>query len=470
MEENNLFESLTHEIYTVSRLTAEIKDVLEGEFFDVWVEGEISNMRNPSSGHTYLTLKDDSSQLRGVIWKSAMRSVKFQPEDGMQVVARGRVTVYEPRGDYQLIIEYIEPKGVGALQLAFEQLKQRLLEEGLFDEKRKRPLPLLPQRIGVVTSPTGAAIRDILRVIERRFANVHVLLYPVRVQGEGAAEEIAEAVGAFNNLPALGPGLPEVDVIIVGRGGGSLEDLWAFNEEAVARAVYASSIPVISAVGHEIDFTISDMVADVRAATPSAAAEMVVMNKEEISRRVADLGTRLVNSTRAALNIYSERLEGIYRRRPFVIPVERIGGFQQQVDDQVMRLCRETELKVKAKFERLNGLKQGIKLLSPLSLVNRYLDLLKNSESGLLTSIRVVIKGKLHRYRELAARMNSLSPLAVLGRGFSICYKLPEMETVKDASALETGDRLRLRFSRGSALCRTEERIVEDENNDRNEV
>ncbi len=470
MEENTMSGLLSGEIYTVSRLTSAVKDILEGEFFDVWVEGEISNMRSPSSGHTYLTLKDNSAQIRGVIWKSRIRNIRFQPEDGLQVVARGRLTVYEPRGEYQLIIEYLEPKGVGALQLAFEQLKQKLVEEGLFDAEHKKDLPLLPQRIGVITSPTGAAIKDILRVIERRFANVHVLLYPVRVQGGEAAGEIAEAIYALNDLPASGTGLPEIDVIIAGRGGGSLEDLWPFNEEVVARAIYASSIPVISAVGHEIDYTISDMVADVRAPTPSAAAEMVVMNKEEIIRRVSDLSARLVNNVQAKLNVYSERLEGLYHRRPFSMPYERTSWLQQQVDDLTMRLCRETEQVARVNVDSFNGLKHRLDLLSPGNMVCRYKDRLENDRRVLRSSMSVILESRLARYRELGARLNSLSPLAVLERGYSICYKLPEKRVVKDASALATGDRLRLRFSRGSALCRMEDHILEGDNNDRNEV
>jgi exodeoxyribonuclease VII large subunit len=465
MEQDNLFKTSAHEIFTVSRLTSEIKDILEGEFFDIWVEGEISNLRSPSSGHTYMTLKDDSAQLRGVIWKSTMRNIRFQPEDGMLVVARGRVTVYDPRGEYQLIIEHLEPKGVGALQLAFEQLKQRLMDEGLFDPEHKKPLPLLPQTIGVVTSPTGAAIKDILRVLNRRFANVHVLLYPARVQGDEAAAEIAAAIDALNRLPQLCPGQPEIDVIIVGRGGGSLEDLWAFNQEEVARAIYASSIPVISAVGHEIDVTISDMVADVRAPTPSAAAEIVVMNKEEISQRVKDLGTRLVNRLRAGLKLYEERLEGIYRRRPFSMPRERTSRFQQQVDDLYMQLCRESMLRVRTTEEGFNGLRQSLYLLSPINLVKRYEDHLVTGEKRLVNSMKSFVEHMSHNYRELAGRMHSLSPLAVLERGYSICYRLQGREVVKDASVPEIGERLRLRFSRGSALCRMEDRISEGEEN-----
>jgi exodeoxyribonuclease VII large subunit len=258
----------TH-ILSVTQLTSRIKSLLEETFPDVWVEGELSNLSVPQSGHAYFTLKDEHSQIRAVLFRSSQRSIKFTLQHGMQVICRGRVSVYEPRGEYQLILEYIEPKGMGALQLAFEQLKARLEKEGLFDLEHKKPLPLLPRRIGIVTSPTGAAIRDMLRVIKRRHPKIQILIYPVPVQGVEAAPAIVEAIQYFN-------GERNVDVMIVGRGGGSLEDLWAFNEEAVVRAIYASRVPVISAIGHETDYTIADFVADLRAPTPSAAAEMGV--------------------------------------------------------------------------------------------------------------------------------------------------------------------------------------------------
>src|SRR3990170_6260873 len=274
----------TH-ILTVTQLTIRVKDLLEGTFPDVWVVGEISNLSAPRSGHIYFTLKDEQSQIRAVLFRSSQRFLKFTLQHGLQVICRGRVGVYEPRGEYQLVLEYIEPKGVGALQQAFEELKARLAKEGLFDLDRKKPLPLLPRRIGIITSPTGAAIRDMLRVIRRRHPKMEILIYPVVVQGAAAAPEIVEAIRYFNQEK-------NADVLIVGRGGGSLEDLWAFNEESVARAVYGSAIPVISAVGHETDYTISDFVADLRAPTPSAAAEMVVKNKEDIQRHIVTLYKR----------------------------------------------------------------------------------------------------------------------------------------------------------------------------------
>jgi exodeoxyribonuclease VII large subunit len=293
-------------ILTVSELTQEIKEILEERFPEVWVEGEISNLRIPPSGHIYFTLKDDTSQIRAVLFKMQARTLRFAPEDGLHVVCRGRVSLYEKRGDYQLILESMEPKGIGALQLAFVQLKEKLEKEGLFDPARKKPIPMVPQKVGVITSPTGAVIRDMLHILNRRFENLHILLYPVRVQGEEASREIAEAVKYFNQRT-------DVDVIIVGRGGGSLEDLWAFNEEAVARAIYHSKIPIISAVGHETDYTISDFVADLRAPTPSAAAELVVRDKREIKNVLHYLRGRLENEVVQMFQEYRTHLSHLVR-------------------------------------------------------------------------------------------------------------------------------------------------------------
>src|SRR5215831_16531678 len=266
-------------VYTVTELTVRVRDQLEEQFFEVWVEGEISNCRLWNTGHLYFTLKDSSSQLKGLMFRSTLRYLKFKPADGLRVVARGKISVYEPKGEYQLVCEHMEPQGLGALQLAFDQLKKRLQAEGLFDAARKRPLPALPRKIGVVTSLDGAAIRDIIKVLRRRYANAHVVIRPTRVQGDGAAAEIAHGLRQIVKVP-------HIDVVIVGRGGGSMEDLWAFNEEPVARAISISPIPVISAVGHESDVTIADLAADVRAPTPSAAAELVVARKEEFSGRI----------------------------------------------------------------------------------------------------------------------------------------------------------------------------------------
>ncbi len=293
-------------IYTVSELTRYIRVVLEDTFPQVWVEGEISNFTRHSSGHMYFSLKDENSVLNCVLFRGASQNIKFNIENGLKVVCFGKIGVYEKRGQYQLYVDRIEPKGLGALQLAFEQLKERLRKEGLFDEAHKKPIPYLPYKIGVITSPTGAAIRDILRVTRQRFQNVDLIISPVRVQGKGAEFEIAEAIKDFNRFD-------DIDVIIVGRGGGSLEDLWAFNEEVVARAIYDSRIPIISAVGHEVDWTIADFVADFRAPTPSAAAQQVIPKKEDLKERIEDAIRRLKKQPSGAVQQYQQRLDDLIK-------------------------------------------------------------------------------------------------------------------------------------------------------------
>lgn len=396
----------TH-ILTISQLTLQIKNLLEGALRDVWVEGEISNLSIPQSGHAYFTLKDDHAQVRAVLFRSSQRFLKFTLQHGMQALCRGRVSVYEPRGEYQLILDYIEPKGVGALQLAFEQLKARLAQEGLFDLERKKPLPLLPRRIGIVTSPTGAAIRDMLRVIRRRHPKMHILVYPVPVQGPDAAPAIVEAIHYFNQEM-------KVDVMIIGRGGGSLEDLWAFNEEQVARAIHASVIPVISAVGHETDYTISDFTADLRAPTPSAAAEVVVESEHRFRDSIGSLESRLINrmeqrieTARASLR-EKIRLLGDPRRR-----VERIA---QRVDELVHRMAL--------------GLRQHVR-----------------RDRGQLSA--------------LTAGLDHLNPLGILSRGYSITKKLPEGLILKDILDAKPGDLLSTRLHQGEILSRVEKTNAE---------
>ena len=315
---------------TVSELTERIQGVLETEFVDVWVEGEISNLKLATSGHWYFSLKDEQAQIRAVVWKTDARLIRFRPQDGMKVLARGAVRVYAPRGDYQVSVQVLEPLGKGSLQQAFEELKERLEKEGLFDPARKRPLPMLPRRIGVVTSPTGAVLRDILRVLRSRYANLEVLVYPALVQGESAAAEIAQGIRALNRIGGL-------DVIVLARGGGSLEDLWAFNEEVVARAIAASRIPTISAVGHETDFTIADFVADLRAPTPSAAAERVVQAKEELQARVAALEGRRDAALRLRLARVRARVEAAAAHRVFAAERGRLRAQAQRVDELVRR-------------------------------------------------------------------------------------------------------------------------------------
>lgn len=352
------------QIYSVSELTGQIKDILERTFRDLWVQGEVSNFRVSPYGHYYFTLKDESAQLRCFCHKKDMRFYKFRPEDGLQVTVRGALSVYEPRGEYQFVVSYLEPAGYGALQVAFEQMKERLRKEGLFAAEHKKPLPLLPRRIGLVTSPRGAVIADMIRILRRRFEGLHLILYPVRVQGEGAAEEIAAGVEYFNRARAA-------EVLILARGGGSIEDLWAFNEEAVARAIYTSKIPVISAIGHETDFTIADFVADVRAATPSAAAEIVIARKDEFQQNIATLEHKLANSLRYRILHARQRLTALLAHRGF----RRLEAFlheqAQRADELHTRLRQALQLSLSRAKHRLEVLVGQLEQLSPLKILER---------------------------------------------------------------------------------------------------
>ena len=435
-------------IYTVSQLTAEIKTILERNFEHLWVEGEISNLRLPGSGHLYFTLKDESAQLRAVMFRLQNRLLKFQPEDGLQVICYGRLTVYETRGEYQIVLDHMEPKGLGALQLAFEQLKERLSKEGLFDPDHKKPLPHLPQRIGIVTSPTGAAIRDILQVIDRRFANVHILLYPVRVQGAGAAPEIARAIDELNRWPGI-------DVMIVGRGGGSLEDLSAFNEEAVARAIFRSQIPVISAVGHEVDFTIADFVADLRAPTPSAAAELVVRNKVELVQSLESLGLRLHRAGRTAVENRQERLSSLTHR--LVDPRRRLSDVRLRLDDLCVRLANSVRQSLSRKQDRLKSRADGLMLLYPGRQVAEQARRVAQLSRQMAIALRTQLLLLRQRTEGCLGKLQTLSPLAVLERGYSIARVLPSQEVIRRASDLKVASRVNVKVHRGEFIARVEE-------------
>ena len=435
-------------IYTISQLTREVKIHLEGEFFDVWVVGEVSNFSQPSSGHLYFTLKDQRSQLPAVMFRSARRYLKFQPKDGVAVLARGHITVYEPRGAYQLLVEWMEPRGKGALQAAFEELKDKLAKEGLFDAKRKKTLPLLPQRIGIVTSSTGAAIRDICRILHRRFPNLEVLLYPAQVQGDGAAFEIAEGIRVLNRLGGF-------DALIVGRGGGSLEDLWPFNEESVARAIADSEIPIISAVGHEADFTIADFVADVRAPTPSAAAEMVVTRKDEFLDRVERLSKRADQAIRYRLRDQRARIERLSEHQAFLAVRHSIQMLSQKLDDTTSRARTVMEKRLR---ELRSGLDRSAVRLEAFRLdrqIRESQSKLKHLRGGLNAAIRArtaVASQQLARY---GAQLDALSPLAVLGRGYSLGWD-SKGNLLREASQAKTGDEVRLTLHQGELDCRVE--------------
>ncbi|MBJ6726307.1 exodeoxyribonuclease VII large subunit [Geomesophilobacter sediminis] len=434
-------------VLTVTQLTGLIRGVLEENFDRVWVEGEISNLSCPQSGHVYFTLKDAGAQLRCVMFRSSARSVTFQPKDGMRVLVRGRITLYEPRGEYQMVADALEPQGIGALQLAFIQLKERLAREGLFSETHKREIPKLPRRIGVVTSPTGAAIRDILTVLSRRFANVEVLIAPVKVQGEGAAKEIAAAIADLNRYGSL-------DVMIVGRGGGSLEDLWAFNEEVVARAIHESAIPVISAVGHEIDFTIADFVADLRAATPSAAAELVVQSKAELT---ADLDARTHRLIVAMERILGQRRAEVnYLSRSVQDPSRFLGHLIQRTDDLQARVLRQGELLLVRRAERIEGLANRLALQNPALQLEKVRERLGTLELRLIQAKERRLAAFRDRLKLNAGKLHAVSPLATLTRGYSIVQKLPELSVVTSAAQLNPGDRLKLVLSSGSAHCKVD--------------
>ena len=429
---------------TVTALTAKLRDVIEDSFPDVTVGGEISNFKRQSgSGHLYLTLKDADAQIDAVMFRNDAARLGFEPEGGMSVIARGRVSVYPARGRYQLIIGSLEPQGLGALHLAFEQLKEKLRAEGLFAEERKRPLPLLPRRIGVVTSPTGAAIRDILRVLERRFFALHVTLYPARVQGEGAAREVVEGIEALDRR-----GLD--DVIIVGRGGGSLEDLWTFNEEVVARAIAASTTPVISAVGHEVDFTIADFVADMRAATPSAAAEMVVASKAELMSRVAGLGARARLAARARIKVRRERLERLATHRALERPRSLVALRRQRVDELALRALSHASRRVATGRSLAQRAAARIALLDPRRTLAARRTRAAALEQRLLRAPPIVLGARRQRLAALVRGLGHLSPLSVLERGYAIVHRPADGSVVRHAGEVAAGEHLRVRLVDGS--------------------
>ncbi len=443
-EENS--KNPERQVYTVTEITRSIKFSLETEFPLVWIEGEISNLRIPSSGHMYLTIKDEESQIKVVMFRSGKSQLKFEPKDGDQVIVKGKITVYEPRGEYQIVIDCMEPKGIGALQLAFQQLKEKLSKEGLFDDELKKTLPLLPQKIGIVTSPTGAAIRDILNIIDRRFPNLHVLIAPVKVQGEGAAQEIAAAVKDLNKIK-------DVDAIIVGRGGGSIEDLWAFNEEVVARAIFESKIPVVSAVGHEIDFTISDFVSDLRAPTPSAAAELVVRDKNILFKNIATLYKRLLGNIRGTLNESKTELKNLVSRKVLQDPLTPIHERQQRLDEITLRMERAIKSFLQIQKEKNRTNKKHLFLLNPLNKIKQHKVLLREAEKKINSQMNFTLNISRNTLNAAMKRLNSVSPLSVLERGYAICRTYPDEKVLKDSGKVSTGDLVKVQLSKGKLLC-----------------
>jgi len=427
---------------SVSELTDRIQGILETELVDVWVEGEVSNLTIAQSGHWYFSLKDERAQIKAVVWKSDARLIRFRPRDGMRVLARGAVRVYAPRGEYQISVQVLEPLGKGSLQQAFEELKEKLDQEGLFDPKRKRPLPMLPRRIGVVTSPTGAAIQDILRVLSSRYANLEVVVYPARVQGPEAAGEIVQGIGVLNRMGGF-------DVLIVARGGGSLEDLWPFNEETVARALAASRVPTISAVGHETDFTIADFVADLRAPTPSAAAEQVVKAKIDLAARIAALERQRDAALRLRLQRIRSRVEAVTSHRVFEAERGRIRTQGQTIDD----LVRRSEAAVRRRVERAGDrLRRGDERVEAFRW-DRQLAQRRERLAGQVDRLRARARAAVDSRRAVlsaqAGKLDSLSPLAVLSRGYALVWDAAGARLLRDPREVSVGDALRIRLHGG---------------------
>ena len=442
-------------VLTVSELTRRIKAHLEDGFPTVWVEGEISNLRLPSSGHAYFTLKDETAQLRAVLFRGRTRHVRFRPEDGMQVLAFGGLEVYAARGEYQMVVELLEPKGLGSLQLAFEQLKKRLQAEGLFEAARKRPLPAFPRVIGIVTSPTGAAIRDMLHVIDRRFADLRIVVCPVRVQGDGAPGDIVQALRCLRDVAGL-------DVVIVGRGGGSIEDLWAFNDEQVARAIVACHVPVVSAVGHETDFTIADFVADLRAPTPSAAAELVVREKLAVVRAVVELNARLRQALQGQLERHRERVEALARRRVLTDPARALRDHHRRVDDLRGRLAAAARGRRRELAHRVELATNALSSLHPLARITHGRAVLGQLQERLAAAASHRAKVSQHTFAAAVGRLQSLSPLAVLGRGYSLT-RTTSGAVVRRAAQVAPGDAVEVLLGEGMLGARVTDVQERDE-------
>jgi exodeoxyribonuclease VII large subunit len=434
-------------VYSVSELTSGIRTAIEDRFGQIWLEGEISNCKVwNTTGHMYFTLKDEGAQIKAVMFRTQVRYLRFKPEDGLHVVARGRLGVYEPKGEYQIVCEHMEPHGLGALQLAFDQLKKKLAAQGLFDPARKRPLPALPRRIGIVTSLDGAALRDILKVLRRRAPNASVLIRPARVQGEDAAPDIATGIRMIARVPG-------VDVIIVGRGGGSIEDLWAFNEERVAKAIAASPVPVVSAVGHETDVTIADFVADLRAPTPSAAAEMVVAAKQEFCNRIDRLGARLRAAARADLEKRRNRVHTLSSRRGLASFTTRLAMRGRHVAEVTHQFRAAIRGAIGTRARAHRGLRQRLEqrdLARRLASIHGRLTVAEGRLSG---AARLTQHRADARFRTLAGRLETLSPLAVLGRGYAVCWNGSKTAIVRSAASVAPGDAVHVTLANGELGC-----------------
>ena len=442
---NNQDNAIKRKMYSVSELNADIKILLEESFPFVWIFGEISNFRIPASGHYYFSLKDAGSQISAVMFRGQQRNLKFEPEDGLSVTGMGRISVYEPRGTYQILLEYLEPSGIGALQVAFEQLKTRLADEGLFKGENKIELPFIPHKIGVITSPSGAVVHDILQIINRRYPNIAIQIFPVKVQGEGAVEEIVSAVDLLNTLD-------ECDVAILGRGGGSIEDLQAFNSEPVARAVFASRVPIISAVGHETDYTIADFVADSRAPTPSAAAAMVVPEKSVLKRRCKEIESLLQTKITYYYNDLKIKIQQISKR--LMDPRRKIEDLRLRIDDLYLRLNRTFAFRIQRDRENLAFRADRLRANNPQFLMLNFKKQLEQNYNNLIKSFLILNNLKQIRIRELTAKLETLSPVAILTRGYSITRTIPDAKVVKNPQTVALNQDLEVMVAKGRLICR----------------
>lgn len=441
----------THgQILTVSRLTTDIKNLLEDKFSFLWVTGEISNFRTPVSGHFYFNLKDESAQINAVMFRGQNRMLKFSPEDGMTVTGLGRISVYEPRGTYQLILEYLEPKGVGALQAAFEQLKAKLAAEGLFDDRHKRPIPYLPRKIAIVTSPTGAVVHDILNILNRRFSTIPIVIFPVKVQGQGAENQIENTFSDINRRS-------DIDVVIIARGGGSLEDLQAFNSERVARALFGSKIPVISAIGHETDYTISDFTADLRAPTPSAAAELIVPLKDELNRKHMALFLDLKSNFYRFIRDMRTRLDGTSKR--LVDPRKRLTDLRFRTDEKNDRMVRAVKHLIHSNQNRADAYLKRLTSANPQHTIDNNKLKLKDTINKLAFIIEKTYSNKESEYRRLKGKLDALNPHAVLDRGYSITQRVSDKSIVYGSETICLGEKIKVTLSKGTLISRVERKI-----------
>lgn len=440
-------DGIQRKIFTVSELNADIKNLLEQQFPFIWIYGEISNFRTPASGHFYFTLKDENAQINAVMFRGQQRHLKFEPADGMGVTGMGRISVYEPRGTYQVILEYLEPSGAGALQIAFEKLKSRLASKGFFNEQHKRPLPFMPSKISLITSPTGAVVHDLLNIIQRRAAGVRVEIIPVSVQGAGAVEQIVDALVLLNDRA-------DSDVAILARGGGSLEDLQAFNSEPVARAVFESQIPIISAIGHETDYTIADFVADLRAPTPSAAAELVVPEKTELNRRCTELKRALIYNINNFIRQLRKTIEELNSR--LKAPERQVEDFRLRLDDLINRLENMARGRIGHENERLNFWTDRLLANNPRSQLIKINEKLDQINTNLFKTLIFYLKDRQNKLRTQTAKLDALNPLAILARGYSITRTLPGTLVVKDARNVTLDQQLEVMLSRGKLFCRVE--------------